>query len=137
FEAAVKRLRQATPILFANIPLLGGINDTVETMHDLGMKLYATGVIPMYLYHFMPFSPGSSEFRTSVQKGVDIIRALKRRISNLAVPEFVLPHASGKHTMPLLAEGEEPPRRAVDANGNAVVRYTNWRGQLVEYYDIP
>jgi lysine 2,3-aminomutase len=136
FRAAVKRLRTAAPILFANIPLLKGINDNIETMRALCLTLYSVGVVPHYLYHFMPHSPGATEFRTSVQAGVDIIRSLKRRISNLAVPEFVLPHSSGKHTMPLLAENEAPTHRGFDSKGNPVIRYTNWQGEQVEYLDL-
>jgi lysine 2,3-aminomutase len=136
FRETAKHLQTATPIMFANIPLLRGINDDTKTMHDLCMALYGLGIIPHYLYHFMPHSPGSQEFRTSVQKGVDIVASLKRRISNLAVPEFVLPHHTGKHTVPLLRENEEPFSYGVDDRGNAFVRYTNWEGKLVEYPDV-
>ena len=135
FLQAAARLHSATPILFANIPLLGGINDDVQTMHTLGMTLYSRGIIPQYLYHFMPFSPGASSFRTSVRKGLDIVCSLKRRITNLAVPEFVLPHHSGKHTLPLLRETDQMPQWTVNADGQPVVRYTNWRGEVVEYLD--
>lgn len=137
FRLAVGRLRRITPILFANIPLLRGINDSVPTMHRLCMDLYSAGVVPHYLYHFMPFSPGAAEYRTSVRSGVDLIRALKRRITNLAVPEFVLPHHSGKHTMPLLAEQEKPPEWSSNSRGDPVIRYTNWQDQTVEYFDLP
>lgn len=136
FEAAIERLRPATPIMFANMPLLHGVNDDIETMHRLGMQLYMLGVIPHYLYHFLPHSPGAAAFRTPARTGVEIVRSLKRRVSNLAVPEFVLPHSSGKHTMPLLAAGEEPARETLDARGQPVIRYTNWRGQIVDYPDV-
>ncbi len=137
FRAAVRKLRQGVPILFANMPLLLGINDDPQVLHALCMGLYREGVVPHYLYHFLPFSPGAEQFRTSVQTGIDLIRSLKRHITNLAVPEFVIAHTSGKHTLPLLAPGEEPPRRGLDARGNPVVSYSNWRGELVEYLDVP
>jgi len=137
FCAAVKRLSAVVPILFANMPLLRGVNDNTETIHDLGMRLYNIGVVPHYLYHFMPYSPGAEQFRTSVWTGVEIIKNLKRHVSDLAVPEFVLPHQSGKHTMPLLGEDEAPPRRMLDDAGQFVVHYTNWRGDEVDYFDVP
>lgn len=136
FIAVVKHLQTATPIMFANIPLLRGINDDTKTMHNLCMRLYSLGIVPHYLYHFMPHSPGSQQFRTSVRKGVDIIASLKRIISNLAVPEFVLPHHTGKHTVPLLRENEEPFFYGIDDRGNAFVRYTNWQGDTIEYPDV-
>lgn len=135
FEASIKKIQRAIPIVFANIPLLRDINDDVEIMRRLCMQLYSIGVIPHYLYHFMPYSPGSQVFRTSVQKGIDIVHLLKRHISNLAVPEFVLTHSTGKYTMPLLFEDERLPQRFVDAKGNVVIQYVNWQGRLVEYPD--
>lgn len=136
FRQAVDKLHGAVPILFANIPLLKGVNDSAEAMERLGMALYGMGVIPHYLYHFMPFSPGSTVFRTSVKQGVEIVRQLKRRLPNMAVPEFVLPHQSGKYTMPLLSEGETPPERVVTPEGHIFIRYINWRGEVVDYPEI-
>jgi len=135
FEAAVDRLHGCVPILFANMPLLAGVNDDAELMHRLCMRLYGLGVVPHYLYHFMPRSPAGAFLRTTVKQGVDIVRQLKRRITNLAVPEFVLPHHTGKFTMPLLGEDEAPPRRWVDQRGTPFVRFTNWTGQVVDYAD--
>lgn len=136
FAEAVDLLSSACPILFANIPLLAGVNDDAETMRELCMRLYNVGVIPHYLYHFMPFSPGSSQFRTSVRKGIDIVHALKRHITNLAVPEFVLPHHSGKYTPPLLKENERLPQWRSDKDGNPIVSFTNWHGEEVSYPDF-
>jgi lysine 2,3-aminomutase len=136
FLDAVDRLHAVVPILFANMPLLRGVNDSVEMMHELGIKLYSCGVIPHYLYHFMPYSPGSVEFRTSVQNGIDIVRSLKRRISNLAVPEFVMPHHTGKYSPPLLHIHEVPPHRTIDRAGHPVVRFENWIGHTVDYPDV-
>lgn len=137
FTAAARRLSKSVPILFANIPLLKGINDDLDTMRKLCLQLYARGVVPHYLYHFMPFSPGSNEFRTSVRRGIDLMRGLKRHISNIAVPELVLPHLSGKHTVPLLGRDELPPVFGRDEKGRPVVRYTNWLNESVEYPDEP
>jgi lysine 2,3-aminomutase len=137
FADAISRLRRVVPVLFANIPLLRGVNDSSPAIHELSMKLYMHGVARGYLYHFMPHSPGAERFRTPVWTGVEIIRALKRRVSNLAVPEFVLPHHTGKHTMPLLGPDEEPPRRVATAGGEEVVRFLNWRDELIEYPDPP
>jgi lysine 2,3-aminomutase len=137
FEQAIAKIRRVVPVLFANIPLLRGVNDSHTAIHDLSMKLYMLGVARGYLYHFMPHSPGAERFRTPVQVGVDITRQMKRRVSNLAVPEFVLPHHTGKHTMPLLGPDDEPPRRSVSASGEEVLCYVNWRGEDVEYPDPP
>jgi lysine 2,3-aminomutase len=134
FEDAARALRSASVLLFANIPLLAGINDDVATMRELWMRLYGLRITPHYLYHFMPFSPGSAAYRTPVDRGIELIAALKRRISNLAVPEFVLPHPTGKFSMPIASEptGVE---RVQTGDGRRFVEYTNWRGQRVRYPD--
>ncbi|MDI3419851.1 KamA family radical SAM protein [Streptomyces luteolus] len=138
FDTAVRCLQKAVPIIFANVPLLGGVNDTPETMRELSMGLYRRGVHAGYLYHFMPHSPESECFRTPVQRGVEIVRSLKRHISNPAVPEYVLPHATGKYTVPLVdfdsAAGY--PRHVLDDNGLRVLELVNWQGERVHYPDL-
>lgn len=137
YEEALRRLRRVVPVLFANIPLLRGVNDTSDDVRALGTRLYRLGVARGYLYHFMPHSPGADRYRTPVRAGVDITRELKRRVSNLAVPEFVLPHETGKHSPPLLAPDEQPMRWVVREDGDAVVRYVNWQGEQIDYPDPP
>lgn len=135
FRGAAASLSRSVPILFANIPLLRGVNDDPGLFRELLMGLYRTGVVPHYLYHFMPFSPGGSEMATAVRTGVDLLRSVKRHITDLAVPEFVLPHYTGKHTMPLLTEEERPPVETVNGEGHPIVRYVNWQGNEVDYAD--
>ena len=135
FERAVRTLQGAVPILFANVPLLAGVNDDVATMRELAMSLYRLGVHAGYLYHFMPHSPESSLFRVPIERGTAIVRALRRHISNPAVPEYVLPHATGKYTVPLISDPEEYPRHKVDETGTRVLSFVNWVGQRVLYPD--
>ncbi|MGW9211434.1 KamA family radical SAM protein [Embleya sp. NPDC055664] len=137
FDVAVKRLQAGVPIIFANVPLLGGVNDSPETMRELCMGLYRRGVHAGYLYHFMPHSPESECFRIPVQRGVEIMRSLKRRISNPAVPEYVLPHATGKYTVPLVDVGSTDglPRHVLDDEGFRVLEMVNWQGDHVRYPD--
>lgn len=135
FAAAVRRLQSAVPILFANVPLLAGVNDDISTMRELAMELYRLGVHAGYLYHFMPHSPESSLFRVPIGRGTQIVRSLRRRISNPAVPEYVLPHATGKYTVPLISDPDEYPRHDVDETGTRVLSFVNWTGRRVHYPD--
>ncbi|MGW5383324.1 KamA family radical SAM protein [Nocardia sp. NPDC003963] len=135
FADAVRRLQSAVPILFANVPLLAGVNDEVTTMRELSMSLYRLGVHAGYLYHFMPHSPESALFAVPIDKGTRIVRALRRHISNPAVPEYVLPHATGKYTVPLIAGLEEYPRHEIDDSGTRVLSFVNWTGRRVRYPD--
>lgn len=135
FWAAARRMQSAVPILFANIPLLRGVNDDDATLRELCLRLYAGGVSAGYLYHFMPLSPGGREFATSVWRGVELVRGLRRRISNLAVPEYVLPHSTGKFTMPMHGPGTPDPQIITDEQGNRNLRFMNWLGNWVTYPD--
>src|ERR671939_1431276 len=47
---------------------------------------------------------GGEHFRTSVQKGLDIIKALRGWTSGLAVPHFVIDAPGGGGKVPLLPE---------------------------------
>ncbi|MBA1272354.1 KamA family radical SAM protein [Stutzerimonas azotifigens] len=125
--AAVRRLRSSGAMLFANIPLLHGVNDSYETLSQLCLTLYRNGIQPHYLYHFMPFSPGSEAFRTDITAALAIVGRMKRRLSNMAVPEYVLPHKTGKYSVPLdLCKGT--PELEVREDGE-YLHFVNWQGQ--------
>lgn len=127
FRAAVRRLQQACPILFANIPLLRGVNDDYDTLSELCLNLYRLGIQPHYLYHFMPFSPGSETFRTDISAAVTLVARMKRRLSNIAVPEYVLPHKTGKYTVPLDLVGQRP---VLDQGPQGeFLHFINWKGE--------
>jgi lysine 2,3-aminomutase len=127
FIEAATRLHGAVPVLFANMPLLAGINDNYTQLKTLCMRLYGLGIVPHYLYQFMPFSPGAEHFCTPLSRGVALVSQMKRRLSNLAVPEFVLPHRQGKYSVPLDLE-KAPPCLHQDAFGNESMYFTNWQG---------
>jgi lysine 2,3-aminomutase len=127
FLAAAQRLAKVCPILFANMPFLQGVNDDYSTLVALCLTLYRNGIQPHYLYHFMPFSPGAQAYRTEISAALEIVAKMKRRISNIAVPEYVLPHKTGKYTVPLDL-GREPPTLVRGADGESL-HFTNWQGQ--------
>lgn len=134
FRRAVQRIQKVVPIVFSNMPLLKGINDNEHTLHKMFMELYGIGVKPYYLYHFMPFSPGSSVYKASISEAIYIMSRLKRRISNIAMPEYVLPHAKGKFTVPLFnGQSESPYFEEVD--NKRYYRFVNWEGEICSWQD--
>ncbi|KAB0644179.1 KamA family radical SAM protein [Burkholderia latens] len=126
FISAARRLAKVCPILFANIPFLQGVNDDYATLVALCLKLYRNGIQPHYLYQFMPFSPGAPAYRTNISAALEIVSKMKRRISNIAVPEYVLPHKTGKYTVPLYLGGEQPT--LVQRADGEYLHFTNWQG---------
>ena len=94
---ALERIRYHAISLNNQSVLLKGINDSVETMRELCMKLYEVGVRPYYLYQ-CDLIPGLSHFRTTITKGRYIHSRLRGFISGLAVPFYIvdLPAGMGK-----------------------------------------
>lgn len=83
--------------------LLKGINDCVSTMKELNHKLLMARVRPYYLYQCDPI-PGSGHFRTTMQKGLDIIQGLRGHTSGYAVPHYVIDLPGGGGKTPVLPD---------------------------------
>lgn len=80
----------------------------------------------------MPFSPGANEYKVSVDKAIDIMSKLKRKISNIAMPEYVLPHSKGKYTVPLLKKTSDQPYFK-NINGKRYYHFLNWEGEWCQW----
>lgn len=98
---ACERLADAGIPLGSQTVLLAGINDNVETMKRLVLGLLRIRVRPYYLYQCDPI-PGSSHFRTPVEKGLEIIRGLRGHTTGYAVPSYVIDAPGGGGKIPLL-----------------------------------
>jgi len=105
--------------------LLKGINDNITTMTELMHKLLKIRVRPYYLYQ-CDLIPGSKHFRTTVKKGLEIIKGLRGFTSGYAIPTFVVDAPGGGGKIPLL------PNYVVDHNNERIV-LRNYKGVLCEY----
>jgi lysine 2,3-aminomutase len=105
--------------------LLKGINDNVPTMKELMHRLLKIRVRPYYLYQ-CDLIPGSGHFRTTVKKGLEIIKGLRGFTSGYAVPTFVVDAPGGGGKIPLL------PNYVVEHNEERIV-LRNYKGVLCEY----
>ncbi len=100
---ACSRLADAGLPLGSQTVLLRGVNDDPETMRRLMTGLMKIRVRPYYIYQCDPIL-GSGHFRTPVAKGLEIIKALRGRISGYAVPQYVIDAPGGGGKIPLLPE---------------------------------
>ncbi|WP_319522626.1 KamA family radical SAM protein [uncultured Desulfosarcina sp.] len=100
---ACQRLADAGIPLGSQTVLLRHINDSVETMNGLVHRLLQMRVRPYYLYQCDPIS-GSSHFRTTVDKGLEIIQGLRGFTSGYAVPTYVIDAPGGGGKIPLMPE---------------------------------
>jgi lysine 2,3-aminomutase len=124
---ACNRLADAGLPLGSQTVLLKGINDDVETMKRLVHGLLKIRVRPYYLYQCDPVR-GSSHFRTSVTKGLEIIRGLRGFTSGYAIPHFVIDSPGGGGKIPLL------PDYVIGREGNDLL-LQNYAGDLYRYPD--
>ncbi|MFQ5890160.1 MAG: KamA family radical SAM protein [Gemmatimonadota bacterium] len=83
--------------------LMKGVNDDPAVMKELMLELVKNRVRPYYLYQADQIA-GAEHFRTTVAKGIEIIRALRGWTSGLAVPHFVIDAPGGGGKIPILPE---------------------------------
>src|SRR6185437_14090992 len=101
--AALGRLADAGVPLGCQTVLLKGVNDDPEVMKRLMKKLLAARVRPYYIYMCDQVA-GAEHFRTTVEKGLEIVKALRGWTSGLAVPHGVIDAPGGGGKIPLLPE---------------------------------
>ena len=124
-EKALGMLANAGIPLGSQTVLLEGVNDDSKVMKDLLHKLLLNRVKPYYIYQ-ADMALGTNHFRTSVQKGLDIINDLQGHTSGMAVPYFVIDAPGGGGKVRLL------PDTVVEHNEREIV-IKNYEGQIYRY----
>lgn len=124
YEACAKLSSAGVPLNCQTV-LLKGINDDIDTMRKLVHHLLKMRVRPYYLYLCDPVV-GTKHFRTTINKGLEIIEGLRGHTSGLAVPNFVIDSAKGKAlVMPQYLVSQE--------NSKIILR--NYLNETYEYID--
>jgi lysine 2,3-aminomutase len=88
-RAACARMIDAGIPLLSQSVLLRGVNDDIDTLEQLMRGLVETRIRPYYLHH-ADLAPGTSHFRTTVERGQALVRELRDRVSGLAQPHYVI-----------------------------------------------
>ena len=84
-------------------------------------------VKPYYLYQCDPIA-GSAHFRTTVRKGIELIRAIRGFTSGYAVPHYVIDAPGGGGKIPISPDYIQGTRE-----GALILK--NYEGNLYEYPD--
>ncbi|MCC7284226.1 MAG: KamA family radical SAM protein [Acetobacteraceae bacterium] len=121
------RLADAGIPLGGQTVLLKGINDDLAVMRPLMHGMLKFRVKPYYLFQCDPIT-GSAHFRTSVEKGLEIIAGLRGHTSGYAVPHFVVDAPGGGGKVPLL------PDYLVGRDGEDLL-LRNFEGGVYRYPD--
>ncbi len=95
-STCLKLVNAGIPIINQTV-LLKGVNDEPTILEDLFRQLIKIKVKPHYLFHIDPVR-GVRHFATGLEKGREILRYCRPRLSSLAVPTFAidLPEGGGK-----------------------------------------
>ncbi len=101
-EAVERLLRKGIPVNNQTV-LLKGVNDDPRVMLELLRGLLRIKVRPVYLFHCDPVK-GAIHFRTSVEKGLEIMEYLRGRISGMGIPTYAVDLPGGKGKVPLYPE---------------------------------
>jgi len=105
--------------------LLRGVNDDPEVMKELMHALLKARVKPYYIYQ-ADLVKGTDYFRTSVQKGLEIIEALQGHTTGFGVPTFVIDAPGGGGKIPVT------PDRIVRLTDDTIT-LRNFEGGVYDY----
>ena len=128
-RAALERLADAGIPLGNQSVLLRHVNDDPEIMRIHVQKLLMCRVRPYYLYQ-CDLIAGSSHLRTSVRRGLEIMRQLRGYTTGYAVPTYVIDAPGGGGKVPLT------PEYVVSHTADRVL-LRNYKGDLYEYPEAP
>ncbi len=105
--------------------LLKHVNDDVTVMKAQVQKLLMCRVKPYYVYQCDLIS-GSAHLRTSVRKGLEIMKALRGHTTGYAVPQYVIDAPGGGGKVPV------NPDYILQRNSSRVI-IRNFEGKVFEY----
>ncbi|MCH3916972.1 MAG: KamA family radical SAM protein [Spirochaetia bacterium] len=100
---AANSLADAGVVMGSQTVLLKGVNDSVPVMLELMHKLLQIRIRPYYLFQCDPIT-GSQHFRTTVDKGKQIIHGLRGFTSGYAVPQYVIDTPGGGGKVPIIPD---------------------------------
>ena len=99
---ACDQLVDAGVPLFCQSVLLRGVNDNADTLETLLRTLIRHRVRPYYLHHPDPVR-GTGHFRVPVNKGLQIMDAIRNRMSGIGIPHYVADTFAAAGKVPLSA----------------------------------
>jgi len=99
-RAACARLVDAGVPMVGQTVLLKGVNDDPAVLEAL-MRSFVEARIKPYYLHQGDLAPGTGHFRTTLEEGQRLMRAIRGRLSGLAQPTYVLDIPGGHGKAPV------------------------------------
>lgn len=127
-ESIMALRKTGMPILSQTV-FLKDVNDNIRSLTELFQELYYLGVIPYYIYR-CDYVQGLERFVCDLDKEREIMTQLRRNLSGIAVPTYVVDVAGkGKIPLPLKFWDVPQPDRCVDFDGKSINLYLPRREQ--------
>ena len=125
-RAACRRLIEHGVAMVSQSVLLRGVNDDADTLEALMRAFVEMRVKPYYLHH-ADLAPGTAHLRTSIAEGQALMRELRRRLSGLALPAYMLD---------IPARGKVPIGPAyIETGADGAYEVTDPAGETVAHVD--
>ncbi len=106
-RGACARLIAGGAALVSQTVLLRGVNDDPDTLAALMRAFVEARVKPYYLHH-PDLAPGTGHFRLGIEEGQAIVAELRRRVSGLCQPAYVLDIPGGHGKIPVDPQTARP-----------------------------
>src|SRR5882757_3991815 len=136
-RAACARLTDAGIPLVSQSVLLRGVNDDAATLEGLMRTFVECRIKPYYLHHG-DLAPGTAHLRTSLERGQQLMRGLRGRVSGLCQPEYVLDIPGGHGKAPAgptyLSQDQSQGR---DLSRETRYRVVDYCGEVHLYPPVP
>ena len=122
--AVLKLVKSGIPVNNQNV-LLKGVNDDSKTLIKLYRGLLKILCRPYYMFQ-CDLVNGIEHFRTTIDKGIEIMEGLRGRMSGLGIPHYIVDSPEGKGKIPVL------PNYIVGKEGDQTI-LRNYRNEIVVY----
>lgn len=94
--AALLRLVKAGVPVLNQAVLLRGVNDDADVLTELSKALLDVRVMPYYLHQLDPVQ-GAMHFEVPVERGLELVAELRRRLPGFGVPRYVREVVGAEH----------------------------------------
>jgi lysine 2,3-aminomutase len=127
FLEVVRKIRESGNMLISQTVLLRNINDCPHVLSKLFHMLIVAGIKPYYLFQ-LDEARGVSHFKVRLERGVEIMKTLRKNASGLAMPQYALDIPGGLGKVPLdyvYAKGRSRNNVPVESATGDVGMYLN------------
>lgn len=100
FLGTISRIRKSGQILISQTVLLRAVNDCPYVLSKLFSLLVASGIKPYYLFQ-LDEAQGLQHFKVRLERGIEIMKIVRRDCSGLAIPQYVIDIPGGLGKVPL------------------------------------